>query len=99
MLTTELVGVLACERWIEKAVRASRGSIGERSEDLEDFTQDLYLQLLEDGRDWETREDLEYFILRTIANNLQSKTSRYYYKYKLHDKDRDKRDIGQIPAE
>ena len=95
MLTTELVGVLACERWIEKAVRASRGSIG----DLEDFTQDLYLQLLEDGRDWETREDLEYFILRTIANNLQSKTSRYYYKYKLHDKDRDKRDIGQIPAE
>lgn len=99
MLTTELAGVLACERWIEKAVRASRGSIGERSEDLEDFTQDLYLQLLEDGRDWETREDLEYFILRTIANNLQSKTSRYYYKYKLHDKDRDKRDIGQIPAE
>lgn len=99
MLTMELIGVLACERWIEKAVRASRGSIGERSEDLEDFTQDLYLQLLEDGRDWETREDLEYFILRTIANNLQSKTSRYYYKYKLHDKDRDKRDIGQIPAE
>ena len=41
MLTTELIGVLACERWIEKAVRASRGSIGERSEDLEDFTQDL----------------------------------------------------------
>lgn len=99
MLTGELIGILACERWIEKAVRASRGSIGERSEDLEDFAQDLYLQLLEDGREWETMEDLEYYILRTIANNLQSKTSRYYYKYKLHDKDRDKRDIGQIQAQ
>jgi len=99
MLTGELIGILARERWIEKAVRLSRGSIGERSEDLEDFAQDLYLQLLEDGREWETREDLEYYILRTIANNLQSKTSRYYYKYKLHDKDRDKRDIGQIQAQ
>lgn len=91
---------LARERFIEKSIAGMAGSIGERPEDLQDLAQDLYLELLEkDLTAFETELDLQYYILRMISNNLNSKTSRYYYKYKANDKRRDERDIGGIPAE
>lgn len=52
----------------------------------EDLAQDIYLALLEkDDRLIEQLykdNQLIYFITRMLINNLRSKTSPYYYKYK-----------------
>lgn len=55
-------------------------------DDLQDLEQDIYLELL--TKDEETIDDLflkgqlNYYITRMVINNINSKTSRYYYRYK-----------------
>lgn len=99
-MDTEAIGELARERFVEKSIAGMAASIGERPEDLQDLAQDIYIELM--GKDlgkFEEMLDLKYYILRMISNNLISKTSRYYYKYKVHDKGRDQVDIGYLPSE
>lgn len=97
---SDVLEKLARERFIERSIAGMAGSAGERPEDLQDLAQDLYLELLEkDLTAFETEPDLRYYILKMISNNLNSKTSRYFYKYKANDKRRDERDIGGIPSE
>ena len=55
--------------------------------DLDDLTQDIYISLIEKGEEflsdlYSRRKELEYFIMRMVANNLNSKTSPYFQKYK-----------------
>ena len=55
-------------------------------DDLQDLEQDIYLELL--TKDEETIENLfysgqlNYYLTRMVINNINSKTSRYYYRYK-----------------
>lgn len=54
--------------------------------DLADLEQDLYVELLEKDEDlidylYENNQ-LNYFLTRMVTNNIHSKTSRYYYRYK-----------------
>lgn len=96
------VARLARDRFVETAIAGNAGSIGERHEDLQDLAQDLYAYLLDRPDSlfeaMEDMADLEYYVVRMISNNLNSKTSQYYYRYKKHDNDRDNGDIGGIQA-
>lgn len=55
--------------------------------DLDDLIQDIYLSLIDKGEAfladlYSRRNELEYYVMRMVANNLNSKTSPYYQKYK-----------------
>ena len=85
MTKREIVERLADERVIENL--AGTVCRGEDINDLNDLIQDLYENLL--GKDEEKivrlYEDgeMEYFVYRMITNQVYSKTSPYYKKYKM----------------
>ena len=71
----------------DKLVEEIVYNIGDRGdEDLKDLIQDIYINLLEKEDDLiETLYDtnqLKYFIIRMVVNNIHSKNSPYYTKYK-----------------
>lgn len=72
------------EKMISKIANASDVRLGF----LKDLSQDIYLILLEQQDRIEnmpsTTEQLLY-IQRVVYNNLKSKTSRYYYRYKIYE--------------
>lgn len=53
---------------------------------MNDLEQDIYVELLEKDDDViETlynKNQLNYYLTRMVINNINSKTSRYFYKYK-----------------
>lgn len=58
-----------------------------KDEDLRDLANDIYLELLEKPAEIlegiYDREQMNYYITRIVMNNINSKTSRFYYKYRL----------------
>jgi len=61
--------------------------VGEDPDDLQDFEQDVYFQLLtKDVEKMQTmnEDDLRFYLTRICLNNIKSKTSKYYYQYKRH---------------
>lgn len=82
----EIVGRLAEDRMIENLMGKLKCSIGETRENLEDLAQDLYIELM--GKDESLiqglydRGEIEYYVYRMIVNNISSRTSPYYAKYK-----------------
>lgn len=76
---------LATEKWIEDKIYAYSKS--DFDTDLEDLSQDIYLQLLEDEKlDDLTLDELKAYVVQTIKFSLFSKTSKFYYKYKKPNK-------------
>lgn len=62
-------------------------NIGDRGdEDLKDLIQDIYINLLEKEdsliENLYSTNQLKYFIIRMVVNNIHSKNSPYYTKYK-----------------
>ena len=61
-----------------------------RGEDLKDLANDIYLELLEKDEEFLNgiyeRNQIQYFITRIVLNNINSKTSPYYYKYRKNKK-------------
>ena len=62
-------------------------NIGDRGdEDLKDLIQDIYINLLEKEdnliESLYSENQLKYFIIRMVVNNIHSKNSPYYTKYK-----------------
>lgn len=59
-----------------------------KDEDLKDLKQDIYLILMEKDEDFlegiYERGQMPYYLSRIITNNINSKTSRFYYLYKVH---------------
>ena len=53
---------------------------------LKDLEQDLYVDLLEEPpnnlKELYNNGQLKYYLTRLVLNNIRSKTSQYYYKYK-----------------
>ena len=71
----------------DKVVEEVVYNIGDRGdEDLKDLAQDIYINLLEKEDNLiETlysENQLKYFIIRMVVNNIHSKNSPYYTKYK-----------------
>lgn len=85
----KLIERLASEKVVEEIVKnVAKDS---KDENLQDLCQDLYMTLMEKDEDWLTgiyeRGQINYFITRLAMNNINSKTSRYYYKY-IKDNDK-----------
>lgn len=83
MAKNEIVGRLAKERLVETAI----ANIAKTNSDtLKDLSQEIYLDLLSKDDEkitnlYETNQ-LRFFIVRMIMNNLFSKNSPYYQTFK-----------------
>lgn len=83
MLITEIAEKHIVEKMISKIANASDVRLGF----LKDLAQDIYVIICEQQQRIEampTTEQLLY-IQRVVYNNLKSKTSRYYYRYKIYE--------------
>ena len=71
----------------QKVVEEIVYNIGDKGdEDLKDLIQDIYINLLEKEdnliENLYATNQLKYFIIRMVVNNIHSKNSPYYTKYK-----------------
>ena len=82
MTKEEVVERIAREGWIEECIKTVSGGVW-RSE-YDDLTQDVLIELLDQEKivGLYQRGQLRYFIMRIVRNNIQSNTSRFYYRYR-----------------
>ena len=82
MTVREVVELVAKEGWVEECIKVVTGGVW-RSE-YSDLAQDVLIELLDQEKivDLYKRGQLKFYIMRIIRNNLQSCTSRFYYKYR-----------------
>ena len=82
MTVREVVELVAKEGWVEECIKVVTGGVW-RSE-YSDLAQDVLIELLSQEKivDLYKRGQLKFYIMRIIRNNLQSCTSRFYYKYR-----------------
>lgn len=71
----------------DKLVEEIVYNIGDRGdEDLKDLVQDIYINLLEKEdsliENLYSTNQLKFYIIRMVVNNIHSKNSPYYTKYK-----------------
>ena len=64
----------------------------EQKFNLQDLEQDIYIYLLENKTNEEleqlyNKKELNFYLTRIVLNNINSKTSRYYYLYKKNNTD------------
>ena len=76
----------------------ARNIAGDKDEDLNDLCQDLYISLMEKDdvliESLYNTSQLRYFIVKMLINNIHSKNSPYYSKYKKRNKN--KTNIDQV---
>ena len=82
MTVREVVERVAKEGWVEECIRTVSGGVW-RSE-YSDLTQDILIELLNQSKvvDLYKKNQLKFYIMRVIRNNLQSCTSRFFYRYR-----------------
>ena len=82
MSTREVVELVAKEGWVEECIRTVSGGVW-RSE-YSDLAQDILIELLNQSKviDLYKRGQLKFYIMRVVRNNIQSATSRFYYRYR-----------------
>lgn len=82
MSTREVVELVAKEGWVEECIKVVTGGVW-RSE-YSDLVQDILLELLDQTKivDLYKKGQLKFYIMRIIRNNIQSNTSRFYYRYR-----------------
>lgn len=84
MTKRQIVEEVARKGWVEQCIRTVSG--GTWRSEYKDLTQDILLELwdMDDKKLkglWE-RKQLRYYLMRIVRNNIQSKTSRFYYRYR-----------------
>lgn len=78
-----IINKIAQDRMVETIISNVTKNNG--LEDYKDLANDIYLELLE--KDEEVidnlyeKGNLNFYITRMVLNNVDSKTSRFYYKY------------------
>ena len=82
MTVREVVELVAKEGWVEECIKTVSGGVW-RSE-FDDLTSDILLELLDQTKivDLYEKGQLRYYVMRIVRNNLQSSTSRFYYRYR-----------------
>ena len=82
MTVREVVERVAKEGWVEECIRTVSGGVW-RSE-YDDLVQDVLVELLDQTKivDLYEKNQLRYYVMRIVRNNLQSCTSRFYYRYR-----------------
>ena len=82
MTVREVVERIAREGWVEECIKTVSGGVW-RSE-YSDLVQDVLIELLNQEKivGLYQRNQLRYYVLRIVRNNIQSNTSRFYYRYR-----------------
>ena len=83
MTKEEVVEYIARSKLIQECIKVVTGGVW-RSE-YDDLTQDLLVEFLDQGKkivDLYKKGQLRYYVVRVVRNNLQSATSRFYYRYR-----------------
>ena len=82
MTVEEVVELVAKEGWVEECIKTVSGGVW-RSE-YSDLVQDVLVELLNQEKivGLYQRGQLKFYIMRIIRNNLQSATSRFFYRYR-----------------
>ena len=82
MTKEEVVEYIARSKLIQECILMVTGGVW-RSE-YDDLTQDILIELLDQEKivSLYQKGQLKYFIMRIIRNNIQSNTSRFFYRYR-----------------
>ena len=82
MTTRGVVELVAKEGWVEECIKTVSGGVW-RSE-YSDLVQDILIELLNQNKivDLYKKGQLRYFIMRIVRNNINSNTSRFFYRYR-----------------
>ena len=82
MTVEEVVELVAKEGWVEECIKTVSGGVW-RSE-YSDLTQDILIEMLNQTKivDLYEKNQLRYYVMRIVRNNLQSCTSRFFYRYR-----------------
>ncbi len=82
MSTREVVEEIARSKLIQECILIVTGGVW-RSE-YDDLTQDVLIELLNQSKivDLYKRGQLKFFIMRIVRNNINSNTSRFFYRYR-----------------
>ena len=83
MTTREVVEYIARSKLIQECIKVVTGGVW-RSE-YDDLVQDLLVEFLGQGKkivDLYKKDQLKFYIMRIVRNNIQSNTSRFYYRYR-----------------
>ena len=77
-----VVEYIARSKLIQECILIVTGGVW-RSE-YDDLTQDILIELLSQEKivDLYEKDQLRYYVVRVVRNNLQSCTSRFYYRYR-----------------
>ena len=83
MSTRGVVEEIARSKLIQECILIVTGGVW-RSE-YDDLVQDLLVEFLHQGKkivDLYEKGQLRYYVMRIVRNNIQSNTSRFYYRYR-----------------
>ena len=82
MTKEEVVERVAKEGWVEECIKTVSGGVW-RSE-YSDLTQDVLVELLDQEKivGLYQRGQLKFYIMRIVRNNINSNTSRFFYRYR-----------------
>ena len=82
MSTRGVVEEIARSKLIQECIKVVTGGVW-RSE-YDDLVQDILIEMLNQTKivDLYKKGELKYFIMRIIRNNIQSNTSRFFYRYR-----------------
>ena len=82
MSTRGVVEYIARSKLIEECIKVVTGGVW-RSE-YDDLVQDVLVELLDQEKivGLYQRGQLKFYIMRVVRNNIQSATSRFFYKYR-----------------
>ena len=82
MTVEKVVELVAKEGWVEECIKVVTGGVW-RSE-YDDLVQDILMELLNQEKivDLYKKNQLKFYIMRITRNNIQSNTSRFYYRYR-----------------
>ena len=82
MSTREVVEEIARSKLIQECILIVTGGVW-RSE-YDDLVQDILIEMLNQTKivDLYEKGQLKFYVMRVVRNNIQSATSRFYYRYR-----------------
>ena len=82
MSTREVVEYIARSKLIQECILVVTGGVW-RSE-YDDLVQDILIEFLSQEKivDLYKKGQLRYYLMRIVRNNINSNTSRFYYRYR-----------------
>ena len=82
MSTRGVVEEIARSKLIQECIKVVTGGVW-RSE-YDDLVQDILIEMLNQTKivDLYEKNQLRYYLMRIVRNNLQSCTSRFFYRYR-----------------